>query len=131
MSTDEILIIGTDPPCPRCDYLKQMVVDIVNDLQLSVPVRHVGYTSDEIEIAERLLQENPPDAVKKRLQHVLDLAAPEDAVDLSDWSLSGGIRFAFPDDATIGPGGYLLVANDAEALAAKHPAIADRPAVRI
>jgi len=24
-----------------------MVVDIVNDLHLSVPVRHVGYTSDE------------------------------------------------------------------------------------
>ena len=47
MSTDEIWIIGTDPPCPRCDYLNQMVVDIVNDLHLSVPVRHVGYTSDE------------------------------------------------------------------------------------
>ena len=47
MSADEIWIIGTDPPCPRCDYLNQMVVDIVNDLSLSVPVRHVGYTSDE------------------------------------------------------------------------------------
>ena len=47
MSTDEILIIGTEPPCPRCDYLKQMVVDIVNDLDLSVPVRHVEYTGDE------------------------------------------------------------------------------------
>jgi len=47
MSTDEILIIGTDPPCPRCDYLNQMVADIINDLHLSVPVRHVGYTSDE------------------------------------------------------------------------------------
>ena len=47
MSTDEILIIGTDPPCPRCDYLNQMIVDIVNDLHLSVPVRHVGYTNDE------------------------------------------------------------------------------------
>ena len=47
MSTNEILIVGTDPPCPRCDYLKQMVVDIVTDLHLSVPVRHIGYTSDE------------------------------------------------------------------------------------
>ena len=47
MTTDEILIIGTEPPCPRCDYLKQKVVDIVNDLNLSMPVRHVEYTSDE------------------------------------------------------------------------------------
>ena len=30
MTIDEILIIGTEPPCPRCDYLKQKVVDIVN-----------------------------------------------------------------------------------------------------
>ena len=47
MSKDEIWIIGTDPPCPRCDYLNHMVVDIVNDLQLPVTVRHIGYTSDE------------------------------------------------------------------------------------
>lgn len=47
MSTEEIWIIGTDPPCPRCDYLNQMVVDIVNDLYLPVSVRHIGYTSTE------------------------------------------------------------------------------------
>ncbi len=47
MSAEEIWIIGTDPPCPRCDYLNQMVVDIVNDLHLPVSVRHVGYTSNE------------------------------------------------------------------------------------
>lgn len=47
MPSEEILIIGTDPPCPRCDYLKRMVVDGINDLQLTVTVRHVGYTGDE------------------------------------------------------------------------------------
>jgi hypothetical protein len=68
MSTDEILIIGTDPPCPRCDYLKQVVVDIVNDLHLSVPVRHIGYTSEEahqLAKAEGLVPGTAKDVAKK------------------------------------------------------------------
>ena len=44
---NEIMIIGTEPPCPRCDYLNRMVQDIVEEMQLDVPVRHIAYTSNE------------------------------------------------------------------------------------
>ncbi|UCF91003.1 MAG: hypothetical protein JSW39_22400 [Desulfobacterales bacterium] len=43
---NEIVIIGTEPPCARCDYLTRMVQDIVEEMQLDVPVRHVAYTSN-------------------------------------------------------------------------------------
>lgn len=45
MSKKEIWIIGTEPPCPRCDYLTRMAQDIVNVLELPIPVRHISYTS--------------------------------------------------------------------------------------
>ncbi|MDB4669818.1 lamin tail domain-containing protein, partial [bacterium] len=47
-------------------------------------------------------------------------AAP---VVLTDWKLGGGIDFDFPAGTTIPSGGYLVIAKDAAALAAKHPAI--------
>jgi len=47
MRKDEIVIIGTEPPCPRCDYLTRMVQDIVNLLGLSIDVRHIAYSTDE------------------------------------------------------------------------------------
>jgi small redox-active disulfide protein 2 len=47
MDTKEIWIIGTEPPCPRCDYLTRMVKDVVSDLQLAVSVRHLSYTGEE------------------------------------------------------------------------------------
>jgi hypothetical protein len=47
MDKQEIWIIGTEPPCPRCDYLTRMVKDVVNDLRLSVSVRHLDYTGEE------------------------------------------------------------------------------------
>ena len=77
MATDEILIIGTEPPCPRCDYLKQMAVDIVNDLPLAVPVRHVDYTSEEahqLAKAEGLVPGTAKD-VAKRLDIAMDWQA--------------------------------------------------------
>ena len=46
MNPKEIWVIGTEPPCPRCDYLNRMVKDIVGELNLAVPVRHVSYTDD-------------------------------------------------------------------------------------
>ena len=47
MNTREIWIIGTEPPCPRCDYLSRMVKDVVVDLRTQVPVRHLSYTEEE------------------------------------------------------------------------------------
>lgn len=53
MENREILIIGTDPPCPRCGYLSRMAHDLINELGLSVRVRHIAYTETE---ARRIAQ---------------------------------------------------------------------------
>ena len=45
------------------------------------------------------------------------------AIDLTDWKLSSGIDFDFPAGTTIPAGGYLVIADDPAALAAKHPTI--------
>lgn len=48
MKQNEIWVIGTDPPCPRCDYLTRMVNDIVvNELHLPIKLRHIAYTTSE------------------------------------------------------------------------------------
>ena len=47
MVSKKILIIGTEPPCPRCDYLTQMVKDIVSALGIQADVRHLAYTDAE------------------------------------------------------------------------------------
>jgi hypothetical protein len=47
MATEEIWIIGTEPPCPRCDYLTRMVKDIVATVGVPASVRHLSYTCDE------------------------------------------------------------------------------------
>ncbi len=43
----EVWIIGTVPPCPRCDYLARMVQDVIGELELRIPVRHMSYTDQE------------------------------------------------------------------------------------
>jgi hypothetical protein len=43
MHAQEIWIIGTERPCPRCDYLTRMVRDVVSELGMQAPVRHLGY----------------------------------------------------------------------------------------
>ena len=44
-------------------------------------------------------------------------------VDLTGWSLTGGISYQFPAGQTLAPDGYLVVAKDAIALRALYPAI--------
>lgn len=44
-------------------------------------------------------------------------------VDLTGWTLSGGISYSFNAGKTITPGGYLIVAEDVTALSATYPAI--------
>ena len=44
---NEIWIIGTDPPCPRCHHLTNMVHELLNELDLSVRVKHLSYTEKE------------------------------------------------------------------------------------
>jgi len=45
--SDEIWVIGTDPPCPRCDYLSHMLHDLVTLLDLPLRIRHLAYTDTE------------------------------------------------------------------------------------
>jgi hypothetical protein len=94
MSTNEIWIIGTDPPCPRCAYLNQMVVDIVNDLQLSVPVRHFGYTSDEAhQLAETVgLIPGTAKEVAKRLGIAMDWPAILKMIDTAGSTESNAVQ---------------------------------------
>jgi len=40
---NEIWIIGVDPPCPRCDLTRQRVERLVEEMDLSVNVRHLIY----------------------------------------------------------------------------------------
>lgn len=44
-----------------------------------------------------------------------------EAVDLTDWAFTDGISYQFPTGTVLGPGGYLVVARDAEALRAAWP----------
>ncbi len=51
----EILIIGVDPPCPRCDLTRQRVERLVDDMDLSVNVRHLVYNDPEaLQFAESI-----------------------------------------------------------------------------
>ena len=45
------------------------------------------------------------------------------SVNLTGWRLEDAVEYVFPAGTTIGPGEYLVVANDAAALAVKYPAI--------
>ncbi|HRT57156.1 MAG TPA: lamin tail domain-containing protein, partial [Candidatus Paceibacterota bacterium] len=45
------------------------------------------------------------------------------AVDLSGWSLAGGIAYQFPPGRTLGPGSFLVVARDSQTLSWLYPAI--------
>jgi len=54
-NTDEIWVIGTNPPCPRCDYLSHMLHELVTELDLPLRIRHLAYTDTEaVEFARSL-----------------------------------------------------------------------------
>ncbi len=46
-----------------------------------------------------------------------------DTVDLTGWELSEAVQFGFPAGTSLAPEEYLLVANDADAVAYKYPAV--------
>ena len=57
--SDEIWVIGTDPPCPRCDYLSHMLHDVVTQLDLPLRIRHLAYTDTEVKEFARSLGLEP------------------------------------------------------------------------
>ncbi|MEM7231808.1 MAG: lamin tail domain-containing protein, partial [Planctomycetota bacterium] len=59
----------------------------------------------------------------ERLEEFVELTNPsEAAVDLSGWFFSRGIRFTFPAGSSIPAGGFLVVALDPDAIAARYGA---------
>jgi len=44
---NEILIIGTEPPCPRCALLTNVMTKKIEEIGISASVRHIAYTSIE------------------------------------------------------------------------------------
>lgn len=60
-----------------------------------------------------------PDVDQERVEFVELYNSGTNAVSLSGWRLSGAIDFSFPAGTTIGPGTFLVVAENPAALAAK------------
>ena len=44
---NKIIIIGTQPPCPRCKLLTEIVTEEVKMIGLNAEIRHISYASDE------------------------------------------------------------------------------------
>lgn len=52
---NNIMVIGTVPPCPRCRLLTEILTSEVKVLGIDAEIRHISYTSDEaLVIAEKL-----------------------------------------------------------------------------
>jgi hypothetical protein len=47
MKTSEVLVIGTYPPCPRCDLLLLRAEEVAEGLPQPVTIRHVAFFTDE------------------------------------------------------------------------------------
>ena len=54
----EVLIIGVDPPCPRCDLTRQRVERVLKELDAPLNIRHMIYSDpDAREFAKSLGKE--------------------------------------------------------------------------
>lgn len=43
----KIIIIGTEPTCPRCQLLINVITSIIKEQGLNASVKHLAYTSEE------------------------------------------------------------------------------------
>ena len=65
---NEIIVIGTQPPCPRCSLLTQILEMKVAAMNLPAAVRHISFTSEEaqkIAAAQGLVPGTAKDVAKK------------------------------------------------------------------
>lgn len=54
VTINSIIVIGTKPPCPRCQLLDNIIAAKVKEIGLSASLKHLCYTSDEAKaIAEK------------------------------------------------------------------------------
>lgn len=77
---NQILVIGTIPPCPRCKLLTEVLTIEVKALGIEAEIRHIAYTSEEASsIAKKLeLESGTAKEVAKRMGHTINLVAPYD-----------------------------------------------------
>lgn len=70
----QIIIIGTNPPCPRCKLLFDVLTQKCNELEIDAEIRHLTYTDDEaVGIAKTLgLDTGTAGLVAKRLGVEID-----------------------------------------------------------
>ncbi len=95
--------------------------------RLSVELHQdVPNSSDVIFGAELIGVEIPPERpLVERDEEWIELHNKSGTtVNLTGWSIDGGIDFNFPDGTMIDAGGFLVVTHDAATLAAKYPALA-------
>ena len=71
---NSIIIIGTDPPCPRCKLLTKVVSVKVKELGIKAEVRHLVFTDTEsTEFARGLgLETGTASSVAKRMRVEID-----------------------------------------------------------
>jgi len=56
---NKIIIIGTQPPCPRCKLLTEIITVEAELLGLKAEIRHISYTSDEAVAYARAVELRP------------------------------------------------------------------------
>lgn len=71
---NKILIIGTEPPCPRCGLLKNVIEKKVKELNLIAEIEHLAYTDKKSnEIANRIgLNAGTAKDVAKKINKEID-----------------------------------------------------------
>ena len=75
---NQILVIGTIPPCPRCKLLTEILVAEIQSFGTDAEVRHIAYTSEEAFLIARELDLEPGTAkeVAKKIGQTIDLDSP-------------------------------------------------------
>jgi hypothetical protein len=66
-------------------------------LQAAPVINEIHYNNDDNTVRNEFVELHNPDSIE---------------VDLSGWQLDGAVRFLFPADVKIPPGGYLVIAED-------------------
>ena len=93
--------------------------------RLSAQVHQTGIFDSDVVFAAELKAVDAlaePPVYRENPEEWIELHNKSDtAVSLMNWTLSGGIGFDFEPDTEIAPGGYLVIARDANALRHKHP----------
>jgi len=71
---NSIIIIGTEPPCPRCKLLTRIVSDKVKEFEINAELHHLAYTdSGAIAFAGQLgLETGTASSVAKKMNVEID-----------------------------------------------------------